>query len=79
MRRAYVLTFLGKEKEKDARATYLQYRDQRMTPEDTGATFILKDFALMRKGGRVHPLTDEIKALRRNAQPPVGRRRELIR
>ncbi len=79
VRRAHVLMFLGKEKEKDARAIYLQYRDQRMTPEDTGAAFILKDFALMRKGGRVHPLMDEIEALLRNAQPPVGRRRELIR
>jgi len=79
VRRAHVLMFLGKEKEKDARAIYLQYRDQRMTPEDTGAAFILKDFALMRKYDRVHPLMDEIEALLGNAQPPLARRRELIR
>ena len=70
---------MGKEKEKDARAIYLRYRDQRMTPEDTGPTFSLKDFELMRKGGRVHPLMNEIEALLRNARPPAGRRRELIR
>ena len=79
VRRAHVLMFLGKEKEKDARAIYLQYRDQSMTPEDTGAAFILKDFALMRKYDRVHPLMDEVEALLGNAQPPLARRRELIR
>jgi tetratricopeptide (TPR) repeat protein len=61
VRRAHALMFLGRNPE--ARALYLQYREQRMTAQQTGANVILQDFERMRKVEHVDPLMDEIETL----------------
>jgi tetratricopeptide (TPR) repeat protein len=59
--RAHALMFLGREDE--ARAVYLQYRDEKNVLGKPWDTVILEDFAEMRKAGLTHPLMDEITKL----------------
>ena len=57
VRRAHVRMFL--EKKSEARALYLQYREQRMTPKQAGANVILQDFERMLEFERVDPLMED--------------------
>ena len=58
--RAHVLMFLGGVDE--AKELYLRYRDQNVDGQP-GASFILNDFAALRRQELNHPLMDEIEAL----------------
>jgi Tfp pilus assembly protein PilF len=72
IRRAHALMFLGNAEE--ARAVYLQYRGEKMTPEQRGESVILQDFQAMREHDRGAPLMEEIEELFGRPQPQVSHR-----
>jgi tetratricopeptide (TPR) repeat protein len=76
VRRAHLLMFLGKTEE--AKIIYHQYRNQKMTSEQTGESVILQDFSLLRRHKRTHELMDEIETLF-SAPKPESQHRTLTR